>query len=122
MYESSNTHFFRSTTGIQSGPDAFDESRLVINFLNNLGVTKISCSFRLVLEGKEGNGIPESSRFEFLEKFSANNFALSGAEEITSGPLSRGGIADLPLLRTLLAVRHKVVRAKFLGSDRLLFY
>ena len=31
-----------------------------------------------------------------------NNFALSDAEDNTSGPLKRGGIADLPLLRTLL--------------------
>ena len=65
------------------------------------------CSFKLVLEGKTGKGIPESSRLEFLEKFSANNFALSDAEDNTSGPLNRGGIADLPLLRTLLAIRQK---------------
>ena len=62
------------------------------------------CSFRLVLEGKTGKEIPESSRLEFLEKFSGNNFALSDAEDNTSGPLNRGGIADLPLLRTLLAI------------------
>ena len=51
--------------------------------------------------------IPESSRLEFLEKFSANNFALSHAEDNTSKPLNRGGIADLPLLRRLLAIRQK---------------
>ena len=44
---------------------------------------------------------------EFKEKFSANNFALSDAEDNTCGPLNRGGIADLPLLRTLLAIRQK---------------
>ena len=32
MYESSGSQFFRTTTGIQSGPDAFDESRLVMTF------------------------------------------------------------------------------------------
>ena len=68
---------------------------------------EILCSFRLVLEGKTGKKIPESSRLEFLEKFSANNFALSDAEDNTSGPLNRGGIADLPLLRTLLAIHQK---------------
>ena len=45
-------------------------------FLIILGVTKIFCSFRLVLEGKTGKEIPESSWLEFLETFSANNFAL----------------------------------------------
>ena len=35
------------------------------------------------------------------EKFSENNFPLSYAEDNTSSMLNRGGIADLPLLRTL---------------------
>ena len=52
---------------------------------------EILCSFRLVLEGKTGKEIPESSRFEFLEKFLANNFALSDVDDNTSGPLNRGG-------------------------------
>ena len=41
---------------------------------------EILCSFRLVLEWKTGKKIPDSSRLEFLEKFSANNFALSHAD------------------------------------------
>ena len=73
MYENSGSHFFRTTTGIQSGPDAFDESRFVMTFLTILGVMEILCSFRLVLEGKTGKEIPESSRFEFLEKFLATD-------------------------------------------------
>ena len=76
-----------------------------MTFLTKLGVTEILCSFRLVLVGKTGEEMLESSRLEFLEKFSANNFALSDAEDNTSGPLNRGGIVDLPLLRTLLAIR-----------------
>ena len=65
------------------------------------------CSFRLVLEGKTGKEIPEPSRLEFLEKSLANNFALSDAEDNTSCPLNRGGIADLPFLRALLALLQK---------------
>ena len=95
---------FRTTTGIRSGPDAFDESRFIMAFLT---IFIEICSFRLVLKGKTGKEIPKSSRLEFLEKFSANNFALSDAEDNTSGPLNRGGIADLPLLRTLLAIHQK---------------
>ena len=91
---------------MQSGPDVFDKSRFIMTFLTILKVTEILCSFRLVLEGKTGKKIPELSRLEFLEKFSENNFALSDAGN-TSGPLSRGGIADLPLLRTLLAIHQK---------------
>ena len=84
-----------------------------MTFLTILGVMDILCSFRLVLEGKKGKEIPESSRFEFLEKFLANNFALSDAEDNTSGPLNRGGKADLPLLRTLLAIRQKSQEPSF---------
>ena len=78
-----------------------------MNFLTILGVTEILYSFRLVLEGKTGKEITESSRLEFLEKRLANKFALSDAEDKTSGQLNRGGIADLPLLRTLLATPQK---------------
>ena len=69
MHENSGSQFFRTTTEIQSGPDTFDESRFIMTFLIILGVIEILCSFRLVLEGKTGKDIPESSRFEFLEKF-----------------------------------------------------
>ena len=58
MYETSGSQFFRTTTGIQSGPD---KSKVVMNFLTIMGVTEILCSFRLVLEGKTGKEIPESS-------------------------------------------------------------
>ena len=62
-----------------------------------LGVTETLCNFKLVLGGKTGKEIPQSSRLEFIEKFSANNFALSDAEQNTSQLFNRGGIADLPL-------------------------
>ena len=78
-----------------------------MTFLTILGVTEILCSLKLVLAGKTGKDIPESSRLEFLEKFLANNFASSDAEDNNSGPLNIGGIADLPLLRTLLAICQK---------------
>ena len=102
--ESSDFHFFRTTTGMRLEPDAFDELRFAMTLLIILEVTWILCSFRLVLEGKAGKEILESSRFEFLEKFLANNFALSETIDSTSSLLNRGGIADLPLLRTLLAI------------------
>ena len=78
-----------------------------MTFLTILGVTEILCSFGLVLGGKTGREIPGSSRLEFLEKFSANDLALSDAEDNTSGPLNRGGITDLSLLRKLFAIRQK---------------
>ena len=51
--------------------------------------------------------IPESSRLGFLQKFSANNFALSDAEDNSSELLNRGGIADLALLRALFTIWQK---------------
>ena len=62
---------------------------------------------------KTGKEIPKSSRLEFLEKFSASNFALSDTVNYTSGPLNRGGIVDLPLLKTLLALHQKSQEPSF---------
>ena len=91
----------------------FDESRFATTFLTILGVKEILCSFRLVIKGKVGKEIAESSRLEFLEKNLPNSFPLSDAEDNTSGPLNRRGIADLPLLRTLLAIRKKPPEPSF---------
>ena len=52
--------------------DAFDESKIFMTFLIILGIMEILWSFRLVLEGKTGKEIPESSRLQFLEKFLTN--------------------------------------------------
>ena len=113
MYESLGTRFFRTTTGIESGLEAFDESRFNMTFVTILGVIKTLCSFRLVLEGKSVKEIPEPLRLKFIETFSANNFALSEAEDNTSRPLNGEGIADLPLLRTLLAIHQKSQKPSF---------
>ena len=82
MYENSGSHFFRTTSAIKSGPDAFDKPTFVMTFLT-MEAKKILCSFRLVLEGKTGKKIPESSRLKFLEKFSANNFLYDQMQKTT---------------------------------------
>ena len=84
-----------------------------MTFLNILRVPETLWSFRLVLEEKTGKEIPDSSRLEFLEKFSGNNFAKSDAEDNTSCQLNLGGTADLPLLRTLLTIRQKSREPRF---------
>ena len=114
MCESSGSQFYRTTAVIHSGPNAFDESKFVLNFLTILGVTEILCSFRFFEEGTKVKEITESSRSEFLEKILVNKFALSNAEDNTSGPFNRGGIVDLPLLRILLPIRQKSQKPSFL--------
>ena len=79
-----------------------------MTFSTILGVTEILCCLRLFLEEKTGTEIPESTRLEFLEKFSANNFSFSDAKDNTSGSLNRGSMADLSLLRN----SPKVPKAK----------
>ena len=56
---------------------------------------------------KIGKEIPESLRLEFLGKNVANGLSISETEYKTSGPLNIGSIADIPLLRALLAIRQK---------------
>ena len=77
-----------------------------MTFLTILRVTNIK-QFQISSRRENRQEIPESSRLEFLEKFSENDFASSDAKNETSGPLNRGDISDLPLLRALLAIRQK---------------
>ena len=84
-----------------------------MTFLTILAVTEILCNFRLVLDRKICKEISESSRLEFLETFSASNFALSDAADSTSGQLNRGGIVDLALLRTVLSIHQKSRETRF---------
>ena len=82
-------------------------------------------SFRLVLEGKIGKEMPESSRLEFLEKFSADTFALSDAEDNTSNLLNRGTSYTRFFVENTIRNSPKVPRAKFLevmGSFVLVAY
>ena len=81
-----------------------------------MGVTEI-CSFKLVLEEKTGKEIPESSRLEFIENFSANNFALSDAEDNISGSLNRG----FTFVENTISNSPEVTRAKFVGSNGLFY-
>ena len=73
-----------------------------MTFLTILGVAEILCSFSLVLKGKTGKEIPKSSRLEF---FLSKQFFFIRRQHL--GLLNRGGIADLTLLRILLAIRQK---------------
>ena len=84
-----------------------------MTFLANLAVAWMLFSFRLVLEGKAGKEISESSRFQFLEKFLANSCALKEIEYNTPGWLNIGDIADLPLLGILLVIRQKSQEPSF---------
>ena len=69
--------------------------------------------FQISCRRENSKEIPESARLEFFQKFLAKKIALSDAEDSTSRPLNRGGIADLPLLRTLLAIRQKSLEPSF---------
>ena len=84
-----------------------------MTFLTILGVTEMLCSSRLALEQKTDREIPDSSRLELLEKFSADNFTLSDAEDNTSPLKNRGGIANLPLMRTLLTISYTIVTISY---------
>ena len=85
MHKSFGSHFFRTSNEIQLGLDAFDKSRFFMNFKNHIW----NYRNRLVLKGKIEEEIPELSKLEFYEHFSAISFVLSYAEDNTSGLLNR---------------------------------
>ena len=63
--------------------------------------------FQISPRREKSKEIPETSRLEFLEKFLAKNFTLPDAEDNAYSLRKKGGIADLLLLRTLLAIHQK---------------
>ena len=75
-YKSSGSQFLRTTTWIQSGPDVFGQSNLVMTQLAKFGVSGILCNSRLVLQGKTGKEMSMSSRLELLKMNLANNLNL----------------------------------------------
>ena len=96
-------------------PLEYDQNQTLLanqDLFNIFRVTEILRKFRLVLERKTGKEIPYSSRLEFLGKFLENYFNLSYAKGSISGLPNREDIADLPFLRTLLAIRQKFNGAK----------
>ena len=88
-------------------PDALDESRLDTAFLTIFEVITILLRVMSVLRLKLGSSWPELSRLQFLEKSSAKSLTFSEAEVKTSRPLDKGGTADFPLFKTLLAICQK---------------
>ena len=80
-----------------------------MTFLTILGVTEILCGFRLVLEGKACNEIPESSRLKFLEKSAlfVQTTLLYKMQKTTPLGQRIEEIEDLALSGTLLAICKK---------------
>ena len=118
MYESSGSQFFRTTTWMQSGPDTFGKSRVVMTFITNLRVTEILFSFRLVLEGKAHMKIAESSRLEFLEKCLTNSLLHQMQKTIPAGCWKRISSSRFIFVEKTIRNLLKIATAKFLGSDR----
>ena len=116
MYESSGLQFLRTTTGIQLGLEAFDKSRLFMTFLTILGVTEISCSVRLVLEGRTGIEILESSSSQksFQQTILLIRWRRQHLQAIEQRRYSR-----FTYFENTISNLQKVLKAKFLGSDRL---
>ena len=79
--ESSGDKFFKTTTGILSGPVALDDSSSLILFDTSFAVTQgVTIWFSLTV-GKKGTSWPWSSKVEFEAKMDAKMFALSVEEE-----------------------------------------
>ena len=90
IYATSDLHFFRIISGKQLGPDAFEESRLVMTLLTNLQVRGIVSNIRLILE-EVGKKMPESSRLVFLERILAKKFCFIRFWRQNLWAIERGG-------------------------------
>ena len=61
------------------------------DLFSHLGSYRNIMQFEISYRRENGKNRSDSSRLEFLEKFSANSFALSDAEDNTSGSLNKRG-------------------------------
>ena len=67
-------------------------------------------SLRLALEEKGSEELPKSSKLDFSEKISVNNFAALNREDKNSP--DKGGM-NLPMLRALFAIRQNSGKPSF---------
>ena len=111
-YKGSGPHLLRATTGIQTGRDAFEKSRLVMTFSTNMGVTAILCSFR----GKAGKVISESSRL-LLGKVSSKQFCFLRWRRKHLRAIKQRKYSRFTFAESTISNFPKVTLAKFLGSD-----
>ena len=119
MCESSGSLFLRTNTGIQSGPEAFDESRFVMTFLIIFGVMEILCSFRLLLEEKIGKERYPSHQDQSHQKsFQGTNLFYQMHEVTPQGRLIVE-VQQIYFVENTISNLPKVPSAKFLGSDGL---
>ena len=108
--------FFRTTTGISSGPVAFEIESLPIYLCTSFTVSLIFEMRQFVREGNSGMGDPWSSRFPFSANKAPNRVALSFEEKGTFGPLCNVWIVDLPLFRTLLVIFQNCLEPRACSS------
>lgn len=71
---------------------------------------EILYSLRLALEEKGSEELPKSSKLDFSEKISVNNFAALNREDKNSP--DKGGM-NLPMLRALFAIRQNSGKPSF---------
>ena len=70
----------------QDQTDAFHKSRFIMTYKHLRSYRNMQ--FQIISRRENSKEIPELSILEFLEKFSANNFALSDEEDNTTGYLT----------------------------------
>ena len=71
---------------------------------------EILYSLRLALEEKGSEELPKSSKLDFSEKISVNNFAALNREDKNSP--DKGGM-NLPMLRAVFAIRQNSGKPSF---------
>ena len=91
-----------------------------MTFLTILGVSEILCSFRLVIKGETGKKIPESSRLEFLEKYSVKILFYQMQKTTPLGCWIEE-FSRFTFFENTISNSSKVLRAKFLEKDGLFY-
>ena len=111
MYESSSSQFFRTITGIRSGPDAFDESRF--NHLESyVNIMQFQISSRRENKQRDTRVI----KFRVLRKFFSKQLCFIRCRRQHFWAVKWRRYSRFTFIENTISNYPKVPRAKFLGG------
>ena len=114
IYESSGSQFFKTSTGILSGPEAFDEARFVLTFCTIFKLQKHAVSDQFQ-KGKQVKRYLSAIKIRVNRKVTSY-FIRCKREHLWAVEQRRYSKATF---ENIISNLQKVPRAKFLGSNGL---
>ena len=106
--------FFRTTTGLQSGPDTFNNSRLAMTSITNLGFTHYAVSHQF----QKGKLIKRYQSYQELWRVFSKQICLIGCRRQHLRAIKQTSYSAFTFVPNITSNLPIIKRANFLGNDR----